>query len=348
MRLKGVSYDVGRVMGLNWRPDFDPKVIHRELAIIKNDLHCNAVRICGLDIDRLMVSAEDALKQGLEVWLTPEMWDKTQEETLKYIIEAATEAEKLRVQYPDKLVFLVGSEFTLFMQGIVEGDNIVERMAHPDFWETIKTGGHNKKLNTFLANATSAVRQVFHGKVTYASILWEDVDWSIFDFVGIDHYRMARIKEQYIELLKPAFTHDKPVVITEFGYRTYQGADESTEGMAGDIVDHKSLYLHQLPLLGNFVKPQIRGSHVRDENFQAKELVDQLIELDKAGVDGAFIMTFVSPINPYDENPKYDLDMASYSLVKSYSKNRHGTTYVDMTWEPKESFKAVAEYYASH
>ncbi len=55
MNRKGVCYDVGRVMmGGNWRPNFDPRIVHRELGIIKNDLHCNAVRICGLDIDRLM------------------------------------------------------------------------------------------------------------------------------------------------------------------------------------------------------------------------------------------------------------------------------------------------------
>ena len=28
--------------------------------------------------------------------------------------------------------------------------------------------------------------------------------------------------------------------------------------------------------------------------------------------------------------------------------NRHGTTYPDMPWEPKESFKVVADYYAAH
>ncbi len=40
--------------------------------------------------------------------------------------------------------------------------------------------------------------------------------------------------------------------------------------------------------------------------------------------------------------------MASYSLVKSYADGKHGTTYPDMTWEPKESFAAVAEYYVNH
>ena len=83
MNRKGVSYDVGRVMGINWRPIFDTKIVHRELEIIKNDLHCNAVRICGLNIDRLMIAAEDALKQGLEVWLSPELWEKNPKKTLQ-------------------------------------------------------------------------------------------------------------------------------------------------------------------------------------------------------------------------------------------------------------------------
>src|SRR6266480_1225449 len=111
MKRKGMNYDVGRVLeGTAMRPTFVAEVVHRELEIIKNDLHCNAVRICGLDINRLMVAAEDALKQGLEVWLSPEMWDKSQEETLDYIVKAATEVEKLREQWPQHLVLSVGSE----------------------------------------------------------------------------------------------------------------------------------------------------------------------------------------------------------------------------------------------
>ena len=90
MKRKGVCYDVGRVMFGNWRPDYDPKIVHRELEIIKNDLHCNAVRINGLDIDRLITTAEDALQQGLEVWLSPELWDKSPERTLAYIVKAMT------------------------------------------------------------------------------------------------------------------------------------------------------------------------------------------------------------------------------------------------------------------
>jgi hypothetical protein len=34
--------------------------------------------------------------------------------------------------------------------------------------------------------------------------------------------------------------------------------------------------------------------------------------------------------------------------VKSYAPGSHGTTYPDMLWEPKASFKAVAAYHAGH
>jgi hypothetical protein len=122
---------------------------------------------------------------------------------------------------------------------------------------------------------------------------------------------------------------------------------------------------------------------MRDEGLQAREIADQLSVLDSAGVEGAFVQTFVVPNSPYVEDPKYDGDLASYSLVKSYAEKdtidvimgqrrkqakeilgidlndevlkrlegevgRKGTTYPDLPWEPKESFRAVGDYYAKH
>ena len=335
MKRKGVCYDVGRVMmGEDWRPTFDPHMVHRELEIINNDLHCNTVRICGLDLDRLMTATEDALKQGLEVWLSPEMWDKSQEETLDYLVKAAAAADSLCSDFPQHLVVSVGSELTLFMQGIVEGTNFMERMGHPAFWEQIKAGRHNKPLNAFLARANKAVRQVFRGNVIYISVPLETVDWSLFDFVGVDIYRETRIKDSFGDLIKRYFAHHKPVIIDEFGCCTYQGAEEAG-GRGWAIVDFGTTPL------------QLNGEYVRDEGLQARELTDVLSILDSVGVDGAFVFTFVSPTSPYNEDPTYDLDMASYSLVKSYV-DKHGATCPDMPWEPKASFKAVAEYYATH
>jgi hypothetical protein len=388
MKRKGVCYDVGRVMlGSSWRPNFDLNVVHRELEIIKNDLHCNTVRICGLDIERMIIASQDALAQGLEVWLSPEMWDKSQEETIQYLTKAALAAEPLRQRWPGKLVFSIGSESTLFMQGIVEGANFFERMNSPSFWENIKAGMHNKPLNSFLREATNAVREVFHGPLTYFSVPLETVDWSLFDFVGVDLYRDARIKDLYGEMVKGYLMYNKPVIIGEFGCCTYQGAEKLggngfiiTFGMLADYLD-SSVVLSKGIVDMIKILPKVDGHYIRDEELQASEINDQLAILDSVGVDGAFIFTFVSPNSPYNKNPLHDSDMASYSLVKSYPEKetidviigqmakqgkellgidldpekltefkgevgKHGDTYPDMTWEPKKSFYAVADYYA--
>lgn len=55
--------------------------------------------------------------------------------------------------------------------------------------------------------------------------------------------------------------------------------------------------------------------------------------------------TFIFPIKPYSDIPNYDIDRESSSLVKFFDNGSHGTTYPDMTWEPKEAFRAVAKYY---
>lgn len=69
--------------------------VARELAIIRDDLHCNAVRICGQDLDRLTTAAHAAVDLGLEVWLSPELWDRTPEETLEYIAGAAERLQEI-------------------------------------------------------------------------------------------------------------------------------------------------------------------------------------------------------------------------------------------------------------
>lgn len=334
MKRKGINYDVGIDMNHQLtRQTFEIEVVHRELEIIKNDLHCNAVRIAGTDVERLITAAEDALTQSLEVWLSPWRPEKSAQETLDYIVACAAAAETLRERFP-ALIFILGSELTLFMQGIIPGETIIERVENPAFKEYVQTGAHHKPLHTFLAQATAAVRQVFHGKVTYASVQLEAIDWSLFDFVCLDHYREARNRDAYPAALKRYFPHGKPVIITEFGCCTYQGAEQAG-GRGWMIVDPR-----QTP-------PQLKGAYIRDEGLQAQELADLLALLEGAGVDGAFVYTFVAPELPYHEDPRYDLDMASYALVKSYA-DRHGASYPDMTWEPKEAFWTIASLFTRH
>ena len=376
-------------MGSQWRPKFDLKQVHRELEIIENDLHCNTVRICGLDLKRLEIAAEEALTRGLEVWLSPEMWDRSQEENLPYLEKAAEVAEALRQQFPGKVALSVGSEATLFTQGIVEGENFMQRMKNPSFWMNIQAGKHNEPLNAFLAKAYRAVRQTFKGEVTYFSVPFEKVDWGPFDFVGVDLYRDVRIKNVFDKVVKGCLAYDKPVVIGEFGCCTYRGADLLGGtgfivifGMMNDYLGEKlsipTPFSEMLKII-----PKVDNHYIRDESLQAKEIIEELATFDAVGVEGAFVFTFVSPTSAYNDDPRFDMDLGSFSLVKSYPEKdtfeqiisesakqgkelagiesmpdlsaefanvigKHGSAYPDMPWEPKESFRAVADYYAKH
>ena len=389
MNRKGVSYDVGRfMMGSQWRPKFDPKQVRRELEIIKNDLHCNMVRICGLDLKRIETAAEDALIQGLEVWLSPEMWDRSQEETLAYLEKAAIVAEALRQRFPGRVILSVGSEATLFMQGIIEGENFMQRLNNTSFWINVQEGKHNAPLNAFLTRACGAVKQTFKGPLTYFSVPFEKVNWDLFDFVGVDLYRDASTKNIFESMTKGYLTYKKPVIIGEFGCCSFKGADLLgangfivVYGMMNDYLGGKitvpSPFAEMLKVI-----PKVDGHYVRDEGVQAKELVEELSIFEAAGLEGAFVFTFVSPTSAYNEDPRFDLDLGSFSLVKSYPEKdtfnqivaesaeqakelgidsaphlsdkfakvigKHGDTYPDMPWEPKESFKAVANFYAKH
>jgi hypothetical protein len=80
--------------------------------------------------------------------------------------------------------------------------------------------------------------------------------------------------------------------------------------------------------------------------MQAREISETLEELERSGVAGALLSTFVTPESTTDDNPRYDVDMDSMSLVKSLPRGRHGTTYPDMSWEPKAAFATVADHFA--
>jgi len=343
MKLKGVNYDVGRVLlGRLTRPTFNKAEIHRELEIIRNDLHCNAVKIQGFDLNRLIFATEDALDQGLEVLLAPEMFEKSPEETFDYTLKAAEALEPLCQKWPLKVVLSIGTELTLFMQGILEGSSVMERIGNPSIWEKIRSGTYYKPLNEYLAKTTEAVRRVFHGAVTYASVARiESVDWSIFDIVCIDAYRDKLIRNSFSEMIKSYYSFGKPVVIGEFGCCTYKGA-EDLGGMGWDVVDWSK------------TPPRLKADYVYDQYTQANEIAEDLRIFDEVGVYGAFVFTFVQPATKIDdpdieniiENLKFDPDAISYSLVKSYP-NEHGTSYPDMSWEPKLSFKIVSDYYGT-
>lgn len=338
MKRKGINYDVGIYPFGEKRPSrptFDPVVVQREIEIIRRDLHCNAIRIVGRDLDRLVTAAGFALDQGLEVWFSPALHEATQQETLTYFTECAKAAEVLR-QRSSKVVFIAGWELTFFMHGLVLGQTGAERMQAfmkpwRLLWSAIRLGPFNQRLNRFLAEAAREVRRHFQGPVTYASGAWEEVDWAPFDFVCIDCYRDARNHAVFAQNLRKYLRIGKPVMLTEFGCCTYQGA-EDRGGYGWAIVDWEA------------DPPRLKGEFVRDEEVQAAYLAELLQIFAQQDTDGYFPFTFVMPKYPHRKDPALDLDIASYGLVKSYT-DRNGITYPDMPWEPKQAFHTLAEFY---
>jgi hypothetical protein len=352
MRRRGVIYDTGTVFTgpgykIPTRRKLDLATAERELQIARDDLHCNAVRLGGSYPGRLVRVAERALALGLEVWLSPALLGCPPDETLRSLVTVAEQAERLRQQHPDRVVLVVGSELTLLMPGIVPGRDFAERTREAITRVRAGDGGANARLDDFLGRASAAVRAMYHGPLTYAALVWEEVNWDRFDIIGVDHYRDARVKDRYAAMLEPFLALGKPVVVTEFGMRTYQGAASEGGALGFGILDLRRVALHQLPVVGRFVRERLNGDYVRDEAMQARELTEVLAILDAAGVDGAFVAEFVTAGATTSDEPRYDLDMNAFSLVKRYRRGK-GVTYPDMKWEPKQSFSAVADFYSRH
>ncbi|HEY4786143.1 MAG TPA: hypothetical protein VIH57_08835, partial [Bacteroidales bacterium] len=337
MKYKGINYDIGTYFNKEHssRELFDMDIVRQEIGIIKNELKCNAIRISGQETDRLFKASEIALELGLTVFFSPAKVDATMSETLEYLSLCSASAEKLRTKY-GKVIFVVGCEFSIFTKGFIKGEGIYQRIKNlfgPLF--LIKSilkikNRYNYKLNAFLAEAVKIVKENFTGEITYASGTWEDVDWTPFDIVSADHYRGSYNKSFYTKQLRNYLRFGKPMVITEFGCCTYQGAED--KGGAGwAIIDWSK------------PRPELKKNYIRNEDVQANYIVDLLGIFEEEKIEGAFVFTFVNTSFAFNPDPKYDLDMASYGIVKTIKKPGE-ESYKGLPWVPKKSFYQLAEY----
>lgn len=329
MQLRGINYDTGfgGAIGDPSRVDFDLDVVRRELAIIAADLHCNAVRISGGDPERIRQAAHAAVDAGLRVWFAPFPIDLTPAQLLPYFERCAASAEEIRARDPET-VLVLGCEMSLFCVGFVPGAHLMERIQNAMNPQTWVGYSPEADFTAVLGDNLAVAREHFGGKVTYASGEWEEIDWSSFDFASVDLYRSADNAARFDQLVRGYRAHGKPVVITEFGCCTYRGA-AAAGGTGWLIVDHLA------------TPPVLNGDYVRDESVQATYFTELMDVFDAEDVHGAFWFSFAGYEARYDPDPKQDLDMAGYGVVKVLKRQR-GTRYPDMTWEPKEVFDTIA------
>src|SRR5262245_31203624 len=233
MRVKGINYDTGFLSaGSSTHEPFDPDVVRRDMRVIRNDLRCGAARITGGYPDRLEIAAAHAADAGLEVWFCPFTNGLTQEALLSLLADCAERAERLRRSGAD-VVLLTGSEISLFTLGFLPGETLVERLALVADPLRVRPliGEVRARIDDFLRRAVDKVRARFGGRVSYASLPLEGVDWSRFDVIATDAaYRTSVTAPRYRESIR-AFVaqgraQGKPVAVTEFGCATFRGASD--------------------------------------------------------------------------------------------------------------------------
>jgi hypothetical protein len=337
MRAFGITYDTGFTSaGTTTHEPFDEAVVAEELRIIREELNCDAVRITGGDAGRLETAARHAARAGLEVWYSPFTNDLTQDALLAFLVDGAERAERLRREGAE-VVFLTGSEISLFTEGFLPGATLAERTALLGDPQRLhaEMAAVPARVNAFLGEAVAAVRARFGGRIGYASLPFEGVDWTPFDVVASDAgYRDAQNADRLGGGLRALTSQGKPAAVTEFGCAGYAGAGAlGSRGDAGVV-------------WGDDARPvSVDTSIVRDETEQARYLLELLDVYGPSELDAAFAYTFARYDLPHaPEDPARDFDLASFGVVKVLPDGRTGTAFPGMPWEPKAAFHALAAY----
>jgi hypothetical protein len=327
MRVFGMNYDTGFVSGGSTTHEpFDPETVRRDLRVIRDELHCDAVRISGGIQDRLELTAGFAAEAGLEVWYCPFTNGLDRDGLMAFVLDGAQRAERLR-QSGASVVYLTGSEIAMFTDGFLPGRDLAERMAL--FTDPMRmreaVPAARAAVHDFFAEAVPAVRERFGGPVGYASIPLEAVDWAPFDIIASDAgYRDATNAAVFPQTLAAAVGQGKPYAATEFGCCTFRGAADVAGGAEPVTYDEH----------GRAAKLTDAGLE-RDEEGQARYIVDLLRDYEAGGVEAAFVYTFANRHLPTTDDPESDFDLAARGIVR---------VLPDGSWTPKAAFHALAAY----
>jgi hypothetical protein len=330
--VRGVCYDAGVQYARDFhsRPHWRPDEVRRDMTAIRNDLSCNAVSIMATDPRRLIEAAAIAAECGLFAWLQPRLVEarpRAVEAALRVLGPAveALRSEKGRVGVN------VGCELSLTSRGIVPGRSFAHRGQRLPRLIGKRKPRFDKALDQLLDRLVTALRESYSGPVTYGAGDWESVDWSRFDYVGLDTYRDDYNAQVYIEQVRRHVAGGKPVLITEFGCCAYRGAAERG-GSGYEIFDHRT------------DPPGITAEVTRDEQVQAGYLTESIDALAAAGVHGTFVFAFSEPMLLHTGDRATDADLASFGIVKITRTAGAGPDATEQ-WTPKAAYHAVARHY---
>ncbi len=323
-KTRGINYEVGLKFHPEHKVDYEAigRNIEKDLDDIK-EMGCDSVRIYGDNPENLMLAAKTALEKGLKVWLSPRLINGQEKETLDLLLNIAEQAETLRQQHGDNITLVIGNELMLDSQVVFEEEQYADRitkfkkfkaleMAKKYLWLIAlhkilpDTEKYKEKARQLAKTLATETRNKFNGKITYASLPDEDIDWNDFDIVGVNLYEDASNKRKYADELGRYKSHGKPVAITEFGTAPYKGA-KHLGGYAHSVIDWEQ---GQLKRGMGFIPA------LRDEKAQA-DYLERLIKMyEKHEIDAHFIFEYINWNTPHTpDDPRRNLSTGSFGLV---------------------------------
>lgn len=288
MKIKGINYNIGYETKSFGIPLGE---IEKQLIMIKKDIHANSVGILGLNTKRIVEVSKLALEIGLNVWIKPRYINKTVEEIIPLLVELSKAAEMLRTEFDEReIVFVVATELSLDAKGIFKGDSYMDRIKiASSYWKEVKipnkrqgywavTENVQNNLSSALKKIVEAIKEKFKGKIAYAAGNWEKVNWNLFDFVSDDLYLSRYVPaDDYFKILLELKEYNKPVVLTEFGTASCDGATISGADAWIELMNNPKINVNE------------------DEQVKGMEI--QLDLIKKSDIDGCFVWTFFEP-NP--------------------------------------------------
>ncbi len=322
---RGINYEVGLKFHNEHKVDYEAisRNIEKDLEDIK-EMGCDSVRIYGDNPENLMLAAKVALEKGLKVWLSPRLINGQEQETLNLLLNIAEQAEALRQQHGDNIVLVIGNELMLDSRVAFEEEQYVDRIAKFKKFKALEmvkkyarlvalhkilpdTEQYQERIRQLTKTLAIETRKKFSGKITYASLPDEDIDWDHFDIVGVNLYEDATNRgSKYSGMLEQYKQHGKPVAITEFGTAPYKGA-RYLGGYAHSVIDWQRGCLKRsvgfMPV-------------IRDEKVQA-DYLEKLIRLyERHEIDAHFIFEYINWNTPHTpEDPKRNLSTGSFGVT---------------------------------
>ena len=324
-KIKGICYlldyrhPLARLLKLN--RNLDKNIIEEELAIIKQDLGCNTVRLISDSNNKLIEAAEIALKLNLEPWVSNRLFGLNKKGACKELSELAIACEELRRRHQTKLVIVVANEPSLDTKFVW---SLGPPFSHSKLEHFFSKNKYNAKLDlrTISSELAIQIKKYFNGPITLASGLWERIDWKLYDYVGVNLYINKYNKNVYENSIDEYLVYKKPIVITDFGCCTFKGA--SDYGGSGWYYASKNTVIY-------------------DEKEQA-DTIEKCIKIFKnMGVEGSFLLGYVEPKPFTRKKVLFGLEWLRFSAEGSYGIMNYFEREKEL--EPKLSYETLKRIY---